>query len=114
MAQRTRTRNYSFGFIPPFDCLNLALLTSKKKRNVLEKTGLTYVEAVEIYECGKNNDGYWDGAKLYQQVINKALPIAEALFPGYSLLFFFNNATSYLVYAKDELQAKDMNEKTDD
>lgn len=62
-----------------------------------------------IFDYGKNNDGYWDGAKLHQQVVNKALPIAEALYPGYSLLFLFNNATSHSVYAKDALQVKDMN-----
>lgn len=38
--------------------------------------------------------------------------IREALFPGYSLLFLFNNTNSHLVYAKDELQAKDINKKT--
>ena len=42
-------------------------------------------------------------------MVNKALPIAEALYPGYSLLFLFDNATSHSVYAKDVLQVKDMN-----
>lgn len=40
------------------------------------------------------------------------MPIAKALFPGYSLLFLFGNATSHSVYAKDALQAKDMNRGT--
>ena len=39
-----------------------------------------HTEAVEVFEYEKNNDGYWDGAKLHQQVVNKALPIAEALY----------------------------------
>ena len=52
---------------------------------------------------------YWDGAKLHRQPVAKALPIAEALYPGYALLFLFDNATSHSVYAKDALQAKDLN-----
>ena len=65
--------------------------------------------ANENFEYGINNDGYWDRAKLHQQVVNKALPIAEALYPGYSLLFLFDNATSHSVYAKNALQVRDMN-----
>lgn len=71
-----------------------------------------HTELVEIFEYGKNNNRYWDGAKLHQQVINKALSIAETLYPGYSILFLFNNTTSYLIYIKDELQAQDMNKGT--
>ena len=41
--------------------------------------------------------------------ISKFLPIAEALYLGYSLLFLFNNATSHSVYAKDVLQVHEMN-----
>ena len=41
--------------------------------------------------------------------MKKTLPIAEALYPGYCLLFLFDNATSYSVYAKDALQVKNMN-----
>ena len=68
-----------------------------------------YIESVEIFEYGKNNDGYWDGAKLHQQVVNKALPIAEALYLGYSLLFLFDNATNHSVYIKDILYVKNIN-----
>lgn len=92
--------------------LNLASLTPEKRQEVMEKTSLMHTEAVEVFEYGKNNDGYWDGAKLRQQVVNKALPIAEALYPGYSLLFLFDNATSHSVYAKNTLQVKDMNKST--
>lgn len=99
-------------FILPFGRLNLTSLSPEKRQKVLEQTGLSHTEVVEIFEYGKNNDGYWDDAKLHQQVVNKALPIAEALFPGYSLLFLFDNATSHSVYAKDALQAKDMNKGT--
>lgn len=95
-------------FILLFGRLNLSLLAPEKKKG-FSRTGLTHTEDVKIFEYGKNNNGYWDGAKLHQQVVNKALPIAEALYPGYSLLFLFDNATSHLVYAKDALQVHKMN-----
>lgn len=87
-------------FIFPYGQLNLSFLISKEKETIW-RTGLWEKEAVEILEYRKNNDGYWDGAKLHQQVINKALPIAEALYPGYSFLFLFDNGISHSIYAKD-------------
>lgn len=96
-------------FLLPFGRLNLASLSPEKRDEVVQRCELVFIEAVEIIEYRKNNDGYWDGAKLHHQVMKKALPIAEALYPGYSLLFLFDNATSHSVYAKDALQVKDMN-----
>ena len=43
------------------------------------------------------------------QIINKTLPIAQSLYPGYELLFMFDNATSHSIYAKDVLQVAHMN-----
>lgn len=91
-------------FLLPFGRLNLSSLPQEKINEVLSTTGMTVTEAVEIFEYGKNHEGYWDGAKLHKQVVTKALPIAEALYPGYSLLFLFDNATSHSVYAKDALR----------
>ena len=96
-------------FLLLFGRLNLASLSSEKRKDVVEKCGLLEMEAVKVFEYRKNNDGYWDGAKLHKQVVSKALPIAEALYPGYSLLFLFDNATSHSVYAKDALQVQEMN-----
>ena len=48
------------------------------------------------------------GLSYITRWMKKALPIAEALYPGYSLLFLFDSATSHSVYAKDALQVKDM------
>lgn len=96
-------------FILPYRRLNLASHTLKKREKVIQQTGLTFTEAIENLEYGKNNNRYWDGAKLHKQVIEKALPIAEALYPGYSLCFLFDNATSHSVHAKDALQVKEMN-----
>lgn len=64
---------------------------------------LSHTKVVEIFEYAKNNNSYWDEAKLYQQVVNKTLPIAEAFFSSYLILFLFDNATSHFVYAKDVL-----------
>ena len=95
-------------FLLPFGRLNLSSLSQEKKDKIILTT-LTSTEAVEIFEYGKNHEGYWDGAKLHKQVVTKALPVAEALYPGYSLLFLFDNATSHSVYAKNALRAQDMN-----
>lgn len=62
--------------------------------------GLIVIEAIEVFEYWKNNNGYWDRAKLHQQVVNKVLQIAEDLYPGYLFIFLFNNTTSHLVYPK--------------
>lgn len=99
-------------FLLPFGRLNLLSLSEEKQREVMEKTGLTILEAVELFEYGKNNEGYWDGAKLHKQVVSKALPIAEALYPGYSLLFLFDNATSHSVYANNALRTGGMNKSS--
>ena len=72
-------------FLLPFGCLNLFSLFEKKQQEVIEKTGLTFKEAVELFEHGKNNERYGNGPKLHKQVVTKALPIAKALYPGYSL-----------------------------
>ena len=100
-----------YEFILPYGQLNLALLTYEE-RETIWGTGLLEEKVVEIFEYEKNNDNYWDGAKLYQQVINKALLIAEAPYLGYSLFLLFDNATSYSVYTKDALQIKDMNKSS--
>ena len=42
-------------------------------------------------------------------MVNKALPILQALYPGYTLLFFFDNITSHFIYAQGVFQVKDMN-----
>ena len=101
-------------FIFPFGRLNLASLSPKRREEILQETGLIETKAVEVFEYGKNNDGYWDGAKLHQQVVKKALPIAKAFYPDYSLLFRFDNATSHSVYTKNALQIKNINKRSEE
>lgn len=70
------------------------------------------LEAAKFFEYSKNNDGYWKGEHLLQQMVEKALPIGEALYPGYQLLFLFDNATSHSVFALDALQVGEINKGT--
>ena len=52
-------------FLLPFGRLNLSFLSKEKKKEIVQKSRLKVTEAVEIFEYGKSNDGYWDGPKLH-------------------------------------------------
>lgn len=95
-------------FLFSFGRLNLSSLSEGKKKEVIDKTRLSVTETVELFKYKKTNEGYWDGFKLHKQVVNKALPIAEALYPGYSLLFLFDNVTSHSIYAQNTLRTIQM------
>lgn len=69
-------------FLLLFGRLNLAFLTPEKRNKAVKKYRLISTEAVELFEYEKNNDGYLDEAKLYNQVIKKALSIAEVFYSG--------------------------------
>lgn len=99
-------------FLFLFDRLNHLSLSEEIKREVMDKTGLTIIETVELFEYGKSNEGYWDGPRLHKKVVNKALPIAKALYPSYPLLFLFDNDISYFVFAQDALHTIQMNKST--
>ncbi len=90
-------------FIFPYRRQNLASLSPEKREEVIQQTGLITTKGVKILEYGKNNDRYWDGTKLHKQVVKKALSIAGALYPRYSLCFLFDNVISHSVYTKDIL-----------
>ncbi len=72
-------------------------INSWKKQKFMEKTGLMYTEAIEVFEYEKNYNVYWDEAKLNQQVVNKTLSIAEALYLDYPLSIFFDNMSSHSI-----------------
>jgi hypothetical protein len=93
-------------FLLPWSRLNLLSLP-KERQSELAGAGVP-LEAVEFFEYGKE-EGHWDGQKLLEQVGKKALPIAEALYPGYQFVFFFDNATSHSIYAEDALRVAKMN-----
>ena len=45
---------------------------------------------------------------MLKQVTEKALPIAQFLYPGFDLVFIFDNATSHSVYTEDALRIANM------
>ena len=96
-------------FLLPWSRLNLLSLPRTRQQELLD-LGIP-LEAAVLFEYGQE-EGYWDGKMLVQQAVSKALPIAEALYPGYSFLFLFDNATNHSSYADDALIASKMN-KTD-
>ena len=90
-------------FLLPQSRLNLSsLLPKKKKKEKLANLGIPF-EAGIYFVYGKMEEGYWTGEYLLDQIQKKALPIGKAHYPGYALLFLFDNATSHYVYAKDAL-----------
>lgn len=64
-------------------------------------------KACEILKCG--GDVWWDGAKLLEQVLTKAIPAFEEGFPGCQVLFMFDNAKSHIKYVEDALRVSKMN-----
>lgn len=94
-------------FLLPWARLNLKSLPESNQLE-LNNSGIPG-EAATYFEYRSGNEGYWTGDHLLQQILEKALPIAEALYPGYELLFMFDNATSHAVFAKDALRVGSMN-----
>lgn len=52
-------------FILPFGWLNLPFLSNERREEIVQEKGLIKTKPVEVFEYGKNNDGYSDEAKLY-------------------------------------------------
>lgn len=92
-------------FLLPWKRLNISHLP-QEERQALLATGVPE-EAAEVFEYGQE-DGYWDGAKVVSQVRDRALPIVEALYPGYEAIFMFDNAKSHAIFAKDALRVTQM------
>lgn len=66
------------------------------------------------FEYGKTKKGYWTNKYLLNQIPNKVLPIMQILYLEYELLFLFDNAISYSIYAKNVLQITQINKKSRD
>lgn len=94
-------------FLRSFSRLNLLALPENAR--VRHQEAGVPLEAVKTIEYGKSHDGYWNGWKLLQQIVEKALPIAEALYPGYAFLFHSDNATSHALFADNALKVSAMN-----
>lgn len=54
-----------FEFIILFSQLNLAFFSPEKREKIVQEIGLIEIKAVEIFKYEKNNDRYWDRAKLH-------------------------------------------------
>ena len=53
-------------FILFYRQLNLASFTLEKQEKVVKQMGLTITKAVKIFKYRKNNNRYWDRAKLHK------------------------------------------------
>ena len=84
----------------------LSLLFGKQQK--LASSGIS-LKAVTYFEYNKMEKRYWMDKHLLDQIKSKVLPIAEVLYPGYELLFMFDNATSHAIYIKDALQVAHIN-----
>ena len=73
-------------FLLLFRCFNLLSLSLKKRQKFVEKSAHSHIEIVEIFEYEKNNDKYWNEAKLYQQLVNKACPLQR---PSILFIYFY-------------------------
>lgn len=81
------------------------------KQQKLVSLGLL-LKATTYFEYEQIKKRYWTGEHLLDQIQKKALPIIEALYPGYELLFMFDRAINHLVYAMDKLQVANMNKSS--
>ncbi|PWW72880.1 hypothetical protein C7212DRAFT_220536, partial [Tuber magnatum] len=63
-----------------------------------------------LFEFGsQNNQGYWSTENIIKYIQNYAIKIFEVVYPGYRVLFLFNNASSHSSYADDALRVQNMN-----
>lgn len=67
-------------------------------------------EARIIIEPGKNKKSkWWSGKDTVTQLIERAIPIAEALYPGHVLVFAFDCSSGHTLFAPDALKTTNMN-----
>lgn len=69
---------------------------------------------VTYFKYGKIKEGYWTGKYLLDQIVKKALLIRKVLYPGYKLLFLFDNTINHSIYALNALQVTYMNKRSGD
>ncbi len=94
----------------PQSRLNLLSLPNHQQEKLVN-SGVA-LEAEIYFEYGRMEQSYQTGENLLDQIINKAIPIAESLYLGWGLLFMLDNTTSHSIYVKDALQVAQMNKGT--
>ena len=71
-------------------------------------------EARVLFEYGAQGQGYWKGEDLYRQVVDRLIPIFEAVHGNgpnglpCQGLFIFDNATGHKIFANDALIARSL------
>ena len=88
-------------FLLPQSQLNLFSLLPQQQKT-LANFGIPFKTTIYL-EYGKIEEKYQTKEYLLDQIKSKALPIRKTLYPGYELLFMFDNTISYAIYAKDAL-----------
>ncbi|RPA97805.1 hypothetical protein L873DRAFT_1844597 [Choiromyces venosus 120613-1] len=56
-------------------------------------------------------EGYWDRKDLVMHVLEVVIPILKTIYPGYQILFLFDNPTNHGTYANDILQVQSISLK---
>jgi hypothetical protein len=86
---------------------NRRLSTISLKQEEKEQLGLPEFASI-LFEYGKE-EGHWEGKDLVNHLTEIAIPIAEAVYPGYRFLFLFDNSANHGAFADDALRVQNMN-----
>ena len=65
--------------------------------------------ATQLFEYGSQGKGYWEAEDVVRHTLDIAIPMFEAVFPGYQALFLFYNAQNHALYANDAFLVRKMN-----
>lgn len=98
-----KTKYHNIWIFFSFSWFNLFFFILEKNEQIKKEIKLVKIKAIKIFKYRKNNDRYWNEAKLYNQVVNKTLSIAQIFYSGYSLFFLFNNTICHFIYFKNAL-----------
>ncbi|KAG2743881.1 hypothetical protein P692DRAFT_201722673 [Suillus brevipes Sb2] len=90
----------------------LTLSEEQLHRNATLPDGqrLSCTDSREIIYPGKNHDGFWTNDNLMKQIRNTIL-IFERIYPNAVAEFVFDQSSAHGAFAKDALNAKEMNVK---
>lgn len=59
-----------------------------------------FKEVAKIFEYSQE-DSYWNWAKIVNRIWEKALLIAQTLYPEYQIIFMLDNAKSHAIFTKN-------------
>lgn len=90
-------------FLLPWSRLSTQSLPSERR----EELKLPDYASI-LFEYGREA-GHWEGKDLVRHLTEIAIPMAEAVYPGYQFLFLFDNSSNHGLFASDALRASNMN-----